>query len=200
MRILIVLLLSFLSLGRLQAQATVDAVTTYELDASHSNVLFTVSHLLISEVTGSFGEFQASLKASKPDFSDAVATMSIKTASINTDNAKRDEHLRSDDFFLAEKHPEITFVSKSFRKISDKKYVITGDLTMRGITRSVDLDAIYNGEVTDPWGNVKSAWKVTGRVNRFDYGLKWNALMEAGGAVVGQDVEIDINAQFLRKK
>ncbi len=177
----------------------IHAQTQYQLDRSHSNVLFTVSHLIVSEVTGSFRDFDATITTMKEDFSDAVVQVNIKTASIDTDNERRDNHLRSDDFFLSEKHPEITFKSRSFRKTGDKTFVISGDLTMRGITKAIDLDAVYNGEVKDPWGNIKTGWKATGRVNRFDYGLKWNSLMETGGAVVGQDVDITINAEFLKK-
>lgn len=175
------------------------AQSNYQIDRSHSNVLFTVSHLVVSEVTGSFKDFDATLVTGKEDFSDAVVNVNIKSASIDTDNEKRDNHLRSGDFFLSEEHPEITFRSKSFKKTGAKTFIISGDLTMRGVTNAIDLNAEYNGEVKDPWGNTKTGWKATGRVNRLDYGLRWNALMETGGAVVGQDVDITINAEFLKK-
>lgn len=173
--------------------------TKWEVDASHTNVMFTVTHLVISEVTGFFKSFTANITHTKSDYSDAKGEMTIQVASINTDNERRDTHLKSDDFFAADTYPTITFVSKSFTKKADGKYVITGDLTMRGTTKTVDLDAEFRGEIKDPWGNTKSAWRVTGVVNRLEFGLKWNSLMEAGGAVVDKDVRITVQAEFQKK-
>lgn len=176
------------------------AQTTWEADPVHSNVLFTVTHLLVSEVTGHFKEFSATMASTKDDFSDAKVEASIKVASISTDIEKRDLHLRSEDFFYSEKYPEIKFISKSFTKTGDKTYKITGDLTMRGVTKTIDLNAIYKGSVKDPWGNTKTGWTATGSVNRFDYGLNWNSLIEAGGAVVGETVNLQLNIAFVQKK
>ncbi|MCK6543691.1 YceI family protein [bacterium] len=176
------------------------AQSNWGVDVSHSNVLFTVSHLVVSDVQGYFKEFDATLGYSKEDFSDATATMTIKVNSINTGIEKRDAHLKADDFFAADKFADITFASKSFKKTGKNTFKITGDLTMRGTTKTVELDAVYRGEIKDPWGNTKSGWKINGTVNRFDYGLKWNAAMETGGLVVGENVDITINLEMVKKK
>lgn len=177
-----------------------NAQTAWETDPVHSNALFTVTHLVVSEVTGHFKEFSATMESTKADFSDSKVEATIKTASISTDNDKRDGHLKSQDFFYAEKFPEIKFVSKSFTKTGDKTYKITGDLTMRGVTKTIELNAVYKGSVKDPWGNTKTGWTATGSLNRFDYGLNWNSLIEAGGAVVGETVNLQLNIAFVQKK
>jgi polyisoprenoid-binding protein YceI len=191
---------SALIVALLLSASSVFAQTTWELDKVHTNVMFTVSHMVVAEVTGSFKDFDASISGSKADYSDAQATMNIKVASISTDNEKRDAHLRSDDFFAADKFPEIAFKSKSFKKTGENTYKITGDFTMRGVTKTIELDAKYKGEVSDPWGNIKSGWKVTGSIDRTDYGVNWNKAIEAGGFVVGKTVELTINAEFAKKK
>ncbi len=178
---------------------TLSAQTKWEIDKGHSNVLFTVTHLIVSEVVGNFKEFAGTFNYTKADFSDATAEFSIDVHSINTDIEKRDAHLKSDDFFNAEKFPKIVFKSKSFKKTGDKSYKITGDLTIRDVTKSVDFDATFGGEVKDPWGNTKSGWKAATTINRLDYKLKWNSLLEAGGAVVGPEVQITFNGEFLKK-
>lgn len=168
---------------------------TWKPDKVHSNVGFSVTHLVISEVEGKFSDYDATLitdAKGKPEKIDAV----IKVASITTDNADRDKHLRSDDFFAAEKYPELTFVSKSIKSTGKNSYKITGDLTMRGVTKTVTLNAKFNGEVKDPWGNTKSGWSATTSVNRFDYGLQWNKAIETGGLVVGKDVTINLKLEF----
>lgn len=174
--------------------------TTWEVDKVHTNVMFTVSHMVVAEVTGNFTDFNANITNTKADYSDAKAEMIIKVASINTDNEKRDAHLKSEDFFAVEKFPEITFKSKSFKKTGENTYKITGDFTMRGVTKTIELDAKFKGEINDPWGNTKSGWKVTGSVDRFDYGVNWNKAIEAGNLVVGKTVDITINAEFTKKK
>ncbi|MBX7151060.1 YceI family protein [bacterium] len=176
------------------------AQTRWESDQVHSNAIFTVTHLVVSEVSGHFKEFSASMVSTKDDFSDSKVEATIKVASISTDNEKRDGHLKSEDFFYAEKYPEIKFISKSFTKTGDKTYKITGDLTMRGVTKTIELNAIYKGSVKDPWGNTKTGWTATGSLNRFDYGLNWNSLIEAGGAVVGETVNLQLNIAFVQKK
>lgn len=173
------------------------AQTKWSFDKAHSKVGFSVTHLIISEVDGYFKSFDGYVETTNDDFSGAKVEFTVDTKSINTDNEKRDDHLRSDDFFNAEKYPKMTFKGKSFKKVGDKKYKLVGDLTIRDVTKEVALDVKYNGTIKDPWGNTKAGFKITGEINRFDYGLKWNALMEAGGAVVGEtvDLEIDIELQ-----
>ncbi len=176
--------------------ASAGAQTTWSLDNSHSNVKFTVDHLLISEVDGSFRTFGGSMTASKPDFTDAQIEFTVDVASISTDNEMRDNHLKGDDFFNAEKYPKMSFKSTSMKKVGEGKYELTGNLTIRDVTKPVKFNVVYGGTVKDPWGNTKAGFKATGTINRFDYNLKWNTLTEAGGAVVGPDVRITINASF----
>jgi polyisoprenoid-binding protein YceI len=175
------------------------AQTKWTLDKSHSNVRFTVTHLVISEVEGTFRQFDGSVESSNDDFSDAKINFAIDINSIDTDNDKRDGHLKSDDFFNAAKYPEMTFRSKSFKKVSDKKYELAGDLTIRNITKSVVFDVVYGGTAEDGYGNLKAGFKASAAINRFDYDLKWNAITEAGGVVVGKNVDIDLRLQFAKK-
>ena len=178
----------------------VNAQTKWNIDKSHSNVGFAVTHLIISEVTGQFKSFDGNIEFSKDDLSDANINFSIDAASISTDNEGRDKHLRSDDFFNAEKFPKITFVGKSIKKVAGKKFKLVGDFTIRDVTKSITLDVVYNGSIKDPWGNTKAGFKITGELNRFDYNLKWNNLMEAGGAVVGKEVTITVNLELSKAK
>lgn len=175
---------------------TLFAQTNWKFDKSHTKVQFTVSHLVITDVTGQFKNFDGQITASKGDFSDAQVNFTVDIASIDTDNDQRDNHLKSDDFFNAEKFPKMTFIGKSMKKVGENKYKLTGDLTIRDVTKEITLDVKYNGTVKDPWGNTKAGFKVEGELNRFDYNLKWNALMEAGGAVVGKTVYITIDIEL----
>ncbi|MBI3124064.1 MAG: YceI family protein [Ignavibacteriales bacterium] len=179
---------------------SVNAQTKWNIDKSHSNVGFAVTHLIISEVTGQFKSFDGNIEFSKDDLSDANINFSIDAASISTENEGRDKHLRSDDFFNAEKFPKITFVGKSIKKVAGKKFKLVGDFTIRDVTKSITLDVVYNGSIKDPWGNTKAGFKITGELNRFDYNLKWNNLMEAGGAVVGKEVTITVNLELSKAK
>ncbi|MCX6287356.1 MAG: YceI family protein [Bacteroidetes bacterium] len=176
------------------------AQTKWNPDYAHSSIKFTTTHLVISEVEGSFKSFNGSMEASKSDFTDAKINFTADVSSINTDNEKRDGHLKSDDFFNAEKYPKITFKSKSFKKIKDNKYQLKGELTIRDVTKPVTFDVTYGGTAKDPWGNTHVAFKATTKINRFDYNLKWNTLTEAGGAVVGKDIEVKVNIEFLPEK
>jgi polyisoprenoid-binding protein YceI len=176
------------------------AQTKWDIDNAHSQVMFNVSHLVISEVTGHFKTFSGNITASNPDFTDARIDFQIDIASINTDNQMRDDHLKSDDFFNAGKFPKMVFKGKELKKVSGNKYKLTGDLTIRDVTKTVTLDVTYSGTVKDPWGNTKAGFKIKGSVNRFDYNLKWNTLTEAGGAVVGPEVEIVCNLQLSQAK
>jgi polyisoprenoid-binding protein YceI len=177
------------------AAALVTAQSEWKLDNVHSSVIFSVRHMVISEVTGSFKDFSVALKSDKEDFSDATAGATIQVASISTDNMRRDTHLKSDDFFNAEKFPEIKFKSTAFEKIDNNKYKITGDLTIRDVTKKVIFDAVLNGTLKTDRG-LLSAWKVTTTINRFDYNLKWNKTIETGGLIVGQDVTITLNLEL----
>jgi polyisoprenoid-binding protein YceI len=173
---------------------------TWNVDASHSNVRFTVSHMVISEVEGSFRKFNGGMTAAKPDFTDAAINFAVDINSIYTDNDGRDKHLKSDDFFNAEKYPQMVFKSTSFRKLSGNKYELKGNMTVRDITKPVTFQVTYGGTAKDPWGNTKAGFKASGTINRFDYGLKWNTLTEAGGAMVGKDIAIDLKLEFAQAK
>lgn len=181
---------------------TISAVaqTTWTVDNVHSNVKFSVSHLIVAEVEGSFKVYSGTLKYSQPDFSDASVEFSVDVNSINTDNERRDQHLKSDDFFNAEKYPKITFKSVSWKKVNDQTYILEGDLTMRDVTKRVAFTVLYGGSIKDPWGNERAGFKATTVINRFDYNLKFNALTETGGAVVGKDVSITLNLEFVKEK
>ena len=188
-KISILLLAAFAAIGFASAQ------TDWKLDKVHSSITFTVKHMVISNVTGSFKDFAITMKSAKDDFSDATVQSIIKVGSLSTDNGMRDNHLKSDDFFNAEKYPEINFKSTSFEKLSDTKYKITGDLTIRDVTKNVTFDAVFNGTLKTNRG-VLSAWKATTTINRFDYNLKWNKTIESGGLIVGQDVTITLNLEL----
>jgi len=172
----------------------VQAPAKWVVDKAHSNVRFSVSHLIVSDVDGSFKSFDGSMTASKPDFTDASIAFAADVNSINTDNENRDKHLKSDDFFNAEKFPQIKFVSKSFKSVGNNKYSLAGDLTIRDITKPVTFDVNYGGTVTSAaMGGTHAGFKAKTTINRFDYNLKWNAATETGGAVVGKEVEITLN-------
>ena len=174
--------------------APVQVPAKWVVDKPHTNVRFSVSHLVVSDVDGTFKSFDGNMTSAKPDFSDAVINFTIDVNSINTDNENRDKHLQSDDFFNAAKFPQIKFVSKSFKSLGNNKYTLTGDLTIRDITKTVAFDVTYGGTVTSAaMGGTHAGFKAKATINRFDYNLKWNALTEAGGAVVGKDVEITLN-------
>lgn len=194
MKTFITLAITLIAIYSSQAQ------TKWNLDNSHTNVKFTVTHMVISEVDGHFKDFSGTMTASKPDFTDANIEFTVKVASINTDNEQRDNHLKADDFFNAEKYPVMTFKSIAMKKLSANKYELSGNLTIRDVTRFVKFAVICGGTAKDPWGNTKAGFKATATINRFDYGLKWNTLMEAGGAMVGEDVTITINAEFAQAK
>lgn len=176
-----------------------NAQTTWNTDVVHSNVQFSVSHMVISEVTGGFVDFDATLIQTKDDFSKSTLQATIKTNTINTNNEKRDAHLKSADFFDAENFPEITFISKSFEKSGKNKYKITGDLTMHGVTKPVVLYTKYNGQINDPRGNTTAGFRATTTVNRKDFGIAWNKTLETGGLLVGENVDVIINIELMRQ-
>ncbi len=189
----------FLALVLFLFSASLFAQTTWSVDKSHSKVGFSVSHLVITDVEGYFKDYDAQITTEGDDFSKAKIDFTVNTNSIFTDNEDRDKHLRSDDFFNSEMYPQMTFKAKSMRKVGGNKYKLTGDLTIRDVTKKVDLDVVYNGMVKDPWGNTKAGFKVTGKINRFDYNLKWNKAIETGALVVGREVKLLIDLQLVKK-
>jgi len=181
---------------------TVGAVaqTTWLVDNVHSNVKFSVSHLIISEVEGSFKVYSGSLTFENPDLANAEVDFAVDVASINTDNVMRDGHLKSDDFFNAEQFPKMTFKGVTWKKLDDKRYELEGDLTIRDVAKRVTFAVVFGGTIKDPWGNMKAGFKATTTINRFEYGLKWNGLTEAGGMTVGKEVTIVLNLEFMQNK
>ncbi|MDQ6844568.1 MAG: YceI family protein [Bacteroidota bacterium] len=169
------------------------------VDPTHSEVHFKIKHLVISTVTGSFKKFSGTLEADKGDFSDAKVNFTIDATSIDTNNEQRDGHLKSEEFFDAEKYPELKFVSTSVSKQSDDEFLLTGDLTIRDVTKPVELNVEYGGETKDLYGQNKIGFDVSGKINRQDYGLKWSAVTEAGGLVVSNDVKLLISVQFIKQ-
>ncbi|OIR07571.1 protein YceI [mine drainage metagenome] len=174
-------------------------MATYKIDAAHSEITFKVKHLMITNVTGSFTKFDATLEASKEDFTDAKISFNADVTSISTNNEQRDGHLKSDDFFAAEKFPALTFNSSSFKKISDEEYKLIGDLTIRDITKQIELSVEYGGTATDPYGQVKSGFEISGKINRKDFGLVWTATTEAGGIVVSDEVKLNLAVQMIKQ-
>ncbi len=173
--------------------------TQWEFDKAHTNIGFSIAHLVISDVTGRFTDFDGSFTSGAVDFSDSQVNIVIKTASINTDNEKRDNHLRSKDFFDAENKPEIIFKSTSFKKIDNKKYKIAGKLSMNGVTRDIVLDGTFKGLIKDPWGGTRAGFKATTTLDRYDYDLTYNSALETGGFLIGKTVEIEINVELIEK-
>jgi polyisoprenoid-binding protein YceI len=173
--------------------------TKWIIDPAHTQVQFKVKHLVISSVTGSFDKFDGGIEASREDFSDAEVWFSADVSSINTNVPDRDAHLKSPDFFDATNHPKLTFKSTGIKKTADEKYKLTGDLTIRGTSRPIGLDVEYGGLMKDPWGNTKVGFELSGKIHRKDYGLSWNAITEAGGLVVSEDVNILIDVELSRQ-
>lgn len=178
----------------------VDLKKSWVIDVAHTNINFTVSHMVISEVTGTFKEFEGTVTATKEDFSDAEINVQIKSKSINTENNDRDNHLRSTDFFDAEKYPVLIFKSTGVQSKGGNMLVITGDLTLRGVTKQVVLDAKFKGQAVNPWGQIVAAFKATTTINRKEWGLVWNAALEAGGFLVGEDIELNLNVELNQAK
>ncbi len=167
---------------------------TWAVDNTHARLGFSVSHLMVSEVEGSFKKFDAAITGSAEDFSDAVVTLTADVNSINTDNEQRDGHLKNADFFDVAKYPTITFKSTSFKNAGDKKYKVTGDLTLHGITKTIVLDATYNTGVHPMTKNTIAGFKVTGTIKRSEFGVGTSFLAN----MIGDEVSITANAEFIK--
>lgn len=175
--------------------STKRVATKWNLDKTHSFIRFSVTHMVVSEAEGNFKKFDGSFEHTKPDFSDAKISFTIDAASINTENENRDKHLKGDDFFAADKYPTIKFESTAFQPLGNNKYKLTGNLTIRDVTKPVVFDVTYGGTIKTQRGE-KSGFKGTTTINRFDYGLKWDRATEAGSLVVSKEVEITVKAEF----
>lgn len=173
--------------------------TKWGYDASHAKVGFTISHFGISETEGKFTKFDGMVLSDKPDFSDSKIDFTIEVNSINTEDVQRDTHLKSPDFFDAAKFPTITFKSKSLKAVGKNKYKLTGNFTMHGVTKEITLDVIYKGTVVDPYKNTKAGFKITGMIDRTQFGLVWNGKLSSGDALLGDEVTLDINIELIKK-
>jgi len=167
----------------------------WAVDHSHTSVNFSVEHLVISEVQGQFKDFSGSATTTGADFSNATINFTIKTASVFTDDEKRDAHLQNADFFDATKFPEITFKSTSFKKIDEKNYTLTGSLTLHGVTKTVDFKVKYNGTITDPYGKTRAGFKLTGKINRKDFGV--GSSMPA--TMIGEEIQLVSNVEAVQQ-
>lgn len=174
---------------------TEDTLQTYTVDPAHSRLGFTVRHMGFSKVRGSFEEFEGTVRMTPDDLATLEAEATVQSRSITTGADDRDEHLRSDDFFAVESYPTITFGSREVRQLSDDTFTLVGDLTIRGVTNTVELDGEYLGEGTDPWGGTRVAFEAETTINRKDWGLNWNQMLEAGGVLVSEKVNISLEVQ-----
>jgi len=172
--------------------------TKWVVDQTHSSVDFSIKHLMISKVKGSFNEFNATIDADVNDLTSGSIQFTVDTNSIDTRNTDRDNHLRSADFFNSENHPTMTFVSKQIERKAGNDYIVTGDLSILGVTKTEKFEVTYEGHGVDPWGNEKVGFSSLGSINRSDYGLTWNAALEAGGVLVGDQVKFDIQFQAVK--
>lgn len=171
---------------------------TYAIDPSHSRIGFVARHAMVTKVRGSFNEFEGTGSFDADHPSAASLQLTIQAASIDTRNADRDGHLRSNDFFDMETYPEISFVSTSVEQTGDDEYQVTGDLTIKGVTKPVSIEFEYSGTAVDPYGNTRIGLDGTTTVNRKDWGITWNAALEAGGVLVGEKVTLEFEVSAVR--
>jgi polyisoprenoid-binding protein YceI len=173
--------------------------TTWGIDTAHSEVQFKVKHMMVSTVTGYFNQFDGSVESESEDFEGASIKFTAEIDSIDTRNEQRDAHLKSDDFFNAEAYPQLIFESTSFTQKENGNYRLLGNMTIRDITKEIEMDVEFNGTAVDPYGNTKAGFEINGKINRKDFGLKWNAITEAGSVVVSDEVRLSINVQLIKQ-
>ncbi|MDB5201189.1 MAG: polyisoprenoid-binding protein [Ferruginibacter sp.] len=169
------------------------------IDSTHSEIGFKIRHLMITNVKGYFKEFDASIYTTGDDFMSAEIDCWINASSVDTGNADRDKHLKGPDFFDPEQFPQINFVANTYENVDgDGSYELWGDLTIKGISKKIKLDVEFGGVMKDPWGNEKAGFSINGKINRKDWGLNWNAALEAGGVMLSDDVHISCEIQLIR--
>ncbi len=181
-------------------ETTQEKLVKWSIDPVHSEIQFKVKHMMISTITGSFQKFDADIEVPGDDLSKAKVEFSADADSITTNNAQRDNHLKSADFFGAEKHPKVTFSANRAESVDrDGSWTLYGDLSMNGITKEVKLDVEWGGMMKDPYGNTKAGVSIHGKVNRKDWGLNWNTALEAGGVMVSDEVRIACEVQLVKQ-
>jgi polyisoprenoid-binding protein YceI len=182
------------------ASTTGNTITKWTIDPAHSTIEFKVKHLMITTVTGSFQRFDADITAPGDDLSKARVSFRAEAASVTTGSEQRDAHLKSPDFFDTAKHPHITFISTKAESVDDDgSWTLHGDLTINGIAKPVKLDVEFGGVMKDPWGNTKAGVTINGRLDRKQWGLVWNAALEAGGMLVSDEVRIACEVQLVQQ-
>jgi polyisoprenoid-binding protein YceI len=174
------------------------ATQSWALDPTHSELQFKIKHLMISTVTGQFNEFKASVETDGDDFANAKIHFAATVDSVSTNNEQRDAHLKNGDFFDAEKFPVIVFESEKMEKTGEDEYKLYGTLTMRGVSKKIILNTEFGGITKDPWGNTRTGFSVTGKINRLDYGISFGSVSETGGLLLGDEVKISANVQFVK--
>lgn len=175
------------------------ATTKWLLDPTHSELGFKVKHLMISNVSGTFKSFSAEMETEDADLTRARIRLTAQVASISTNNDQRDAHLRNSDFFEADTYPELQFLSTRVEKLDNETFHLFGDLTLKGVTKPVKLSVDYNGVTKDPWGNQRAGFTVSGKINRKDWGLSYNAVLETGGVALGEEVKISADIQMVKE-
>lgn len=175
------------------------STTKWSIDPTHSEIQFKVRHLMVSYVTGQFTKFNGTVETSGDDFTTAKVKFTADVNSISTNNEQRDEHLKNPDFFDTVNHPEIKFESDKLEKLSEEEYKVYGSLTMRGVSKKVVLDAEYGGITIDPWGNTRTGFSITAKINRKDFGISFGMVSETGGVLLGDDVKISANTEFVKE-
>ncbi len=175
------------------------AKSIWAIDPTHSEIGFKVKHMMFTNVSGHFTSFEAGIENEDDRFETSSIHFSADVNSINTNNTDRDNHLRSADFFDVEKFPKLTFITTSIQKLNEGEYKITGDLTIKDVTKSITLDTEYSGLMKDPWGNTKAGIAMQGKINRKDFGLSWNAALETGGVLVGEEIKLQAEVQLIKK-
>ncbi len=182
----------------LSGLSTAARAADYTIDKDHSHVGFTIRHL-VGEVPGSFKDFAGDFSFDEKKPENAKVKVTVQTASVNTDNEKRDSHLKSPDFFDVQKFPTMTFESTQVTAEGDKKFKVTGNFTLRGVTKPETFNVTYAGTAKDPWGNTRVGFIATSKINRKDFGMVWNKVLDAGGAMLGDEVEIKLNIEAIQK-
>ena len=175
------------------------ATTKWVSDPTHSELGFKIKHLMISSVSGSLKSFQAEVETQGEDFTTAQISLSADMASISTNNDQRDAHLRNSDFFEVEKYPELKFASTKLEKIDSDTFALFGDLTLKGVTRPVKLNVEFNGVTKDPWGGERAGFVVSGKINRSDWGVNFNGVLETGGVMLSEEVRIFSEIQVVKQ-
>ena len=180
------------------APALTDLTGTWTLDPAHTRIVFVARHAMVTKVRGSFNEFEGTAAFDGANPANSHAEVTIKAASIDTRNAQRDEHLRSNDFLAMQEHPEITFISTGVRQVGETTFELTGDLTIRGVTKSVTIPFTFEGAATDPFGNLRAGFEGSVAINRKDWGVNWNAALEGGGVLVSDRVTLEFEVSAIK--